>query len=200
MSSGIVVIPATTFRVSTPIVLKRNVIVDATGATIQCAVSPCITQDTNINVQNTGWKGGKFVPYSSAYIGITVFNLTSFQRSRFEKFDINGFNTGTWLVLGGAVPSKITWEDTWGAGNVYFTNFHDINVDGCNICTIISGHYPTGSGPDAPSPDQVVTPNNFYAVNMFNVARSAWNFVRAADTNNVFGSFVELNAAGAVYA
>jgi hypothetical protein len=86
--------------------------------------------------------------------------------------------------------------------NVYWNTFRDINVDGCFLCTTIQGHYGAtpGAGSDSPLPDQVVTLNSFYSVNMWNVGSAAWNFVKAADTNYIYSSMAELNTSGAVYA
>lgn len=74
------------------------------------------------------------------------------------------------------------------SGNLAFLNMRDIAVPGpVAECVVVTG---TGGA----SPTLVVTLNNFYNVNCDDITVRGWDFVQDADSNNVFGGYIQVDA------
>lgn len=195
---GIVLLPPAGNAVIGGIVPKSNVWLLGSGqrgTMLKCNAN-CVVQDST--VQLSGWHMSdiNFGPLAAGNNGVTALTFTSMQQSVVERLLIEGFTTGKILSLGGTIPGTIT--DSNLGSNVVWNVFRDITAYGCATCVTLSGHYgstPTGSPANSANvPDQVVTQNQFSAINLYFATTACWDIVRAADTNTFNGGLCNISA------
>lgn len=127
--------------------------------------------------------GGTINGGGTAGVGL---NITSGLSDIIKRLQITNLeSSGTAVYLSAAYGSG-------PSGNLAFMDMQDIAVPGpVAECVVVTG---TGGA----SPTLVVTDNDFYNINCNDVTVRGWDFMQDADTNRVYGGYVQVDASNGV--